>query len=297
MKKIGIFLASTFIITWTIVFIIMFNGGATNPLYTVGLVVCMLVPAISVLITCIITNEGFKGVWIKPNFKGNLKYYLIAWLSPVILIIFGAIIYFLLNPSHFDANMTFIISSTKDKLLSLGQTVPSDEKLRSMLLIQVGTSIFIAPIINFIPALGEELGWRGYLLPRLCEKYKPIIAVIISGAIWGVWHAPMIAMGHNYGLGYRFAPIGGILAMIVFCIFVGAIFSYVSLKSKSAIPAAIGHGMLNGFAGIGVMFTNVATNNFIGPLPMGIIGGLGFIIAGTICLVLLRGENIISDSI
>lgn len=295
MKRIGIFLLSTFIITWTIEFIIMFNGGATNPLYTVALGICMLVPAISVFLTCATTKDGFKGVWIKPNFKGNLKYYLIGWLSPVILIISGAAIYFLLNPSHFDSNMTFIISSTKDKLLSLGQVVPSDNQLRSILLIQIGTSIFIAPIINFIPALGEELGWRGYLLPRLCEKYKHITAVIISGVIWGIWHAPMIAMGHNYGLGYRFAPIGGIVAMIVFCIFVGAIFSYVSLRAKSAIPAAIGHAMLNGFASVGAIFTNVATNNFIGPLPMGIIGGLGFIIAGTICLILLSRENIISD--
>ena len=295
MKKIGVFLTSTFIITWAIGFIIMFNGGATNPLYTTALGICMLVPAISVLITCTITKEGFKGLWIRPNFKGHLKYYLMAWLSPIILIIVGAVIYFLLNPSHFDGNMTFIISNTKDKLLSLGQAVPSDEQLRSILLIQIGTSIFIVPIVNFILALGEELGWRGFLLPSLCEKYKPIIAVIISGVIWGIWHAPMIAMGHNYGLKYRFAPIGGILAMIVFCIFVGAIFSYVSLKVKSAIPAAIGHAMLNGFASVGAIFTNVATNNFIGPLPTGIIGGIGFIITGSICLFLLNRENIISD--
>lgn len=293
MKRICIFLSSTFIITWAITFILMVKGGIDNPFYTFALAGCMIVPAISVLITRGITKEGFKDLWIKPNLKGHIKYYLIAWLLPVSLIILGSIVYFLLNPSHFDGNMTFIISNTKDKLLGLGQAVPSDNQLRSMLLVQIGISIFIAPIINFIPALGEELGWRGYLLPKLCEKYKPVIAVIISGVIWGIWHAPMIAMGHNYGLGYKFAPIGGIVAMIVFCIFVGSIFSYVSLKSKSAIPAAIGHGMLNGFASVGMLFTNVATNNFIGPLPMGIIGGSGFIIAGTVCLVLLsREENI-----
>ena len=74
----------------------------------------------------------------------------------VVLIIGDTALYFLLNPSHFDANRTFIISSTKDSLLSLGQVLSSDEQIRSILLIQIGISIFLPPIINFIPALGAR---------------------------------------------------------------------------------------------------------------------------------------------
>jgi hypothetical protein len=38
--------------------------------------------------------------------------------------------------------------------------------------------------------LGEELGWRGFALPRLLERWSPITASLVLGLIWGVWHLP-----------------------------------------------------------------------------------------------------------
>ena len=75
MKKIFIFLAITFLATWTLAFGLMANGGYRNPLTMIILSACMLVPAISVIITTLITKEKFKDVWIKPNFKGNIVDY------------------------------------------------------------------------------------------------------------------------------------------------------------------------------------------------------------------------------
>jgi len=44
----------------------------------------------------------------------------------------------------------------------------------------------------FIPSLGEELGWRGFALPRLQAQYGPIQAAIILGALQGIWHLPVL---------------------------------------------------------------------------------------------------------
>lgn len=286
MKKIKIFIGITFLLTWSITFLLMANGGYQNQYTTVALMICMMMPLVSVVITTLITKNRFKDVWIKPNFKGNLKHYLIAWLAPVVIIVFGAGLYFLIFPAQFDPQMTTFIDSTKNQMTTLGQTPPSTEELRSLIIVQLIASIFIAPIVNFITCLGEELGWRGYLLPELCKEYKPAKAIIISSIIWGIWHAPMVAMGHNYGLGYLGAPWTGILSMIVFCIATGALLSYVTLKTKSSIPATIGHSMINGFSALGIMFSSSTNMNpFIGPMPVGIVGGIGFIIVAIICLI------------
>ncbi len=292
MKKVNIFLSITFILTWSIAFGLMFNGGAQNPYYFIGLIACMSVPAIATVITTLITKEKFKDVWIKPNFKGNLKYYLLAWLAPIFLTLLGALVYFLIFPSHFDGSMSVMIDATKNQLASLGQSVPNDSQIKTLIIVQLASGIFIAPIANFLPCLGEELGWRGYLLPNLMKKYSPIKSTLISGVIWGIWHAPMIAMGHNYGLGYLFAPWSGIFAMIIFCILAGSLLSYVTIQSKSCIPAVIGHAMINGFAGAGIAFLAIKNPNpFIGPAPVGIIGGIGFVVVGIICFKLIAKSD------
>ncbi len=63
--------------------------------------------------------------------------------------------------------------------------------------IQIAISFTLGPLINTLLALGEELGWRGFLLPSLLPlgQWR---AILMSGLIWGVWHAPAILQGHNY---------------------------------------------------------------------------------------------------
>ena len=286
MKKVNIFLSITFVATWSIAFWLMGNGGYQNPLAQIVLMVCMIIPAISAILTSFITKENIKDLWIKPNFKNNKKIYLIAWFLPAILIVLGAGVYYLVFPSHFDLSMSTFIKLTQGQMVAMGQVAPSVEELRSLLIMQMIIAVLLAPILNFIACLGEELGWRGFLLPTLNEKYSYLKSTIKSGVIWGIWHAPMIAMGHNYGLGYFGAPWGGILAMIVFCVVVSAFLSYMTFKTKSCIPAVLSHGMINGFASFSTVFIAVPrVNPFIGPSPVGILGGVGFIVVGIICLI------------
>ncbi len=288
MKRLGIFLVTTFVSTWVIGFGLIYanNHYDLNPLIVTGVMaICMLFPAICSIITRLVTKEGFKNLGLRPNLKGNkknIKYYLLAWFLPSILIILGAVIYFCIFPQSFDGGMTSMLQQYQNVGVEM-----SFEKLRTIAIIETLVAIFLAPLLNLIPCLGEELGWRGYLLPKLTEHYSYVSSILISGIIWGLWHAPFIIMGHNYGVGYTLWPLGGIIAMTIFCILFGAFSSYITIKSKSVLPAAITHGSLNGLVAISTffVFTDKA-NPFIGPLPTGLIGGIGIIITGIICIIL-----------
>lgn len=282
MKRLLIFLGITFFLTWSLEFGLMAAGGLSTSYAIMVLSLVMLIPALSVIITRLITKEGFKDLRLKPHFKGNIRYYLMAWFGPAFLILLGAIIYFLIFPSNFDPTLSHMV----DIFQANGGNL-TGSAFTSFIILQFVMGILLAPLLNIITTSGEEMGWRGYLLPKLQEHVSLPNAVLISGVIWGIWHAPIIALGHNYGLGYPFFPWGGILAMIVFCVFVGSFFSFLAVRTRSFLPAAIAHGSLNGFAAISLIFTKGTTSPFIGPLPVGIIGGIGFIVVGTTCFVIM----------
>ena len=48
-----------------------------------------------------------------------------------------------------------------------------------------------------LSAFWEELGWRGYLLPTLLHRVRPVPAAIVIGAIWGGWHLPIMLAAHT----------------------------------------------------------------------------------------------------
>ncbi len=282
MKRIAVFLSMTFVLSWGAEFYLWQNGGLENPYIQIILTGIMLIPAISVLLTRRITGEGFQDMWLRLDFKKNLRTYLVAWFGPPALIILGTALYFLLFQSNFDPEMTLL----RESMQAASTAEPAEITTQALVLtvlMQSLISIIFAPLLNIVPSLGEELGWRGYLLPKLSERFSRKKAVLLNGIVWGVWHAPIIAMGYNYGKNYLGYPFTGILAMILFCCFVGSFFSWLAFQARSAIPAAIAHGALNGFASIGVFFLKNGPDPLVGPYATGIIGGIGFIIVGILC--------------
>ncbi|NTV89661.1 MAG: CPBP family intramembrane metalloprotease, partial [Clostridiales bacterium] len=110
-------------------------------------------------------------------------------------------------------------------------------------------------------------------------------ALIITAVIWGFWHAPVIVMGHNYGTDYFGYPYLGILAMVVFCIVLGIIEGYISIKLESAIPAAMIHSTVNAGAGLMLYLTKGNLNPLLGPTIVGVLGCIPFIILAVVLFV------------
>ncbi len=75
------------------------------------------------------------------------------------------------------------------------------------------------PRFNMFPALGEEVGWRGYMMPRLKERFGLLNGRLLGGVvIWGIWHWPlMLLVGYEYGTNYLGAPLLGLVVWCVVC--------------------------------------------------------------------------------
>ncbi|MBR3972699.1 MAG: CPBP family intramembrane metalloprotease [Oscillospiraceae bacterium] len=295
-RRILTYLLITFCLTWGYCFLILYpmvNGETLNGLPSVAAqlltAICMFFPAIGVLLTRLITKEGFRNCWLKPNFKKNIKTYLLAWFGPGILTLAGAALYFLLFPDNLDFSFSYFITTLESAGAPL-ETLPMPIEL--LMVIQCLQALFLAPAMNFIVCFGEEWGWRGYLLPKMKEKLPTVPMLLVTGIIWGLWHAPLTAIGHNYGVGYPGFPFAGIGMMCLFCIVLGVFMSYVTLKTGSCIPAVLAHGAVNGIGAIGIYLTKDGGNPFIGPAPMGIIGLIPFMIVAMIMAIRLsRREN------
>jgi membrane protease YdiL (CAAX protease family) len=164
-----------------------------------------------------------------------------------------------------------------------GQALPAIDPW-VVVLSQTLTALIAAPIINAIPILGEEFGWRAYLQPKLMQLGGRK-AMLLMGVIWGLWHAPLIAMGHNYGTEYPGAPWLGIITTIWIMFILGTFLGWATLRGGSVWPAVIGHGAINGIAGIYVFFTQGSPNLILGPSLVGIIGSWTIAVAALIILL------------
>ncbi len=118
--------------------------------------------------------------------------------------------------------------------------------------------------INGLFAFGEEYGWRGVL----AEELRPLGAVranLLTGLLWGFWHAPIIVFGHNYGVEWGW----GILVMIAWVTPFSFLLWQARERTGSVLAPAILHGAGNGV--LGVFAFLVAGGHILVALPVGLV--------------------------
>lgn len=258
-KRLFIYLALSFGLAWGIFFAFILSGNkwdGSNQYMEQLVGLGMLMPLVAHVLTRWISKEGFAmtgkdSLMLGISFK-NKKwiYYLFALFVPWVYFEVSQLFTLIFVPTSFD-------TSILDEL-GYGKGIA-----------------FVFPIITItsctivsFAALGEEGGWRGYMMPKLIKLIGLPKSIVVGGIIWGLWHAPLTCVGHNFGTTYPGFPYLGIIFMCIWCTLIGIMLTYITIKTQSVWPAAIMHAVNNGNPSILRFFVNL---DVLDQSPFGII--------------------------
>ena len=255
-------------LAWLVALPLWTGDGLAHPLAGLIIQAMMFTPALAVVIVLLVfrpIGKGarlrFLGMWPLRPAKPVVWMMVIGLFAPVVLIAASVAVAALcgwvtLDLVHFSGFAQVLAATTP--------AVPPIV----VIIAQLIAIPFAAATINAVLAFGEELGWRGFLLPAL----RPLgtwPALLISGAVWGLWHAPVILLGYNFGR----TDITGVLFMMLGCTAWGILLGWLRLRSASLWPAVFAHGAMNA-AGAMIALVHAAGTTFDMALagPLGIAG-------------------------
>ncbi|HTE00156.1 MAG TPA: type II CAAX endopeptidase family protein [Mucilaginibacter sp.] len=231
-KAITLFLLFTFGLSSIYYFLIIYNGtlGSGMGFYVTGLMYC---PALSALITTKIMKRKIADLgwqW------GNPKYQLWSYLTPLLYSLVAYLVIWLVGWGGFyDHSLITQVAQ------SFGFT-----HLPNFLVIII-YFIFLGAIgmtRSLSTAIGEEIGWRGFLVPELAKSNSFTKTALISGLIWSVWHYPILIFA-DYNSG---TPIWyGLTCFTVMVVSISFVFTWFRLKSNNLWTGAILHASHNLF--------------------------------------------------
>lgn len=229
---------------------------------------------------CLILFEG-KISRFRMFLNFPLRLLRLYLLSP--LIVYAALgIYILMATSLNLFNFSTYIDLMKKNLAeSLNAPVDEVTYLAQILAYaQIAMSYIAAITLNMLFALGEEIGWRGYLYTLLGSK--PVFkTALIIGIIWGFWHTPaIILLGYNY----QFNRLAGIPLFTTLAV----LFTYPQLlltdrARGSVLPSSAFHGAINAIWGLTAIATRLPAD--FGELMLG-LGLTGILSWSTLDVIL-----------
>lgn len=299
-KKFVVYMIVAFVSAWILQFVGMaglFSGQAI--IYQGALAVSMYMPLVAVIIASKGIRKVKSGIEWGIHFKRNWKRFLIAWFLPALAAILGAVLYFMIFPEKYDMNCGALIQT----LEANGVMMDAEGKVQGIPLnllsiIQLISAVTYAPLINTFAAVGEEAGWRGYMTPVLSKWLGKGRALILSGIIWAIWHAPVIVFaGYEYGMGYKGEPVLGVLMMCGLTTSFGIILSYFYEKSQSIWIPSLMHGAINAVAGLPLYYMKEMPQHYLlGPTPAGLISGIPLFVLGIVLFIKMTEKRQVSGA-
>jgi uncharacterized protein len=255
-------------------------GEPAAPMVLVLAVGYMPAPLVAALITEKIAGEGYlmrriftrrlgrqllRTLVVVPAVIVSLLLVMVglSWLAGTVVGISGA--GRLLTSVEDLVASTLAVSGASMDATAVAKVTASTPPLWGLLAIAVLLALLAGFTINGVTAFGEEYGWRGWLADELAGL-GAVRANLLTGVMWGLWHAPLILLGYNYD-SYR---LPGVVAMIAWCVAGSFLLWRIRQVTGTVLAAAIAHGAINGFAGIFLLI--LAGSNPLLAAPVGAVG-------------------------
>lgn len=230
-RNITLFLVLTFAFS-SVWYYFILSAGSMNVHGGAFVMALMWSPGVAALLTRLITQHNLRGFGWRP---GKPRYLAYAYVIPLLAAI----------PVYGFVWLTGLAGTDFSIIGSLGFGMVDASATWQALLV----FMLVGPLLSLQAAIGEELGWRGLLVPELARRYGNDVGAfhklaLISGAIWSVYHYPVLLFAdYNAGLGWWVS-----LPAFTLLVMTGSyIFAWLTLKSGSFWPAALLHATHNLF--------------------------------------------------
>jgi len=211
----------------------------------------MYTPTVGALLALKASGRGAAGEL--RSYLGSVRRALAGFLLAPLLAYFAVGVYVVLGFALGLVDLGKPVRVVAEQLAQrAGLRIP-EEGVRLLLLAQFPLAYVAALTVNALFALGEELGWRGYMYRRLGSR-PDLRSTLAIGAVWGLWHATAIGLlGHNYPA-LRWA---GVPLFAIFCTLLTALMLPLVERSGSVLPAVSLHGAVNALWGFTALVTRV----------------------------------------
>lgn len=254
-RAVAAFVAIAFGLPWLVEIPVWAGDGLADPLFLPLTLVMMFMPALAaVIVTFWLLKPAHPArfLGLTPVRPGGrfVRFALLALVAPSVLAALAALL---------GAAAGIVTLGTSSAQLATLAILP------------------LQCLVVAVAAFGEELGWRGFLMTAL-RPLGALPALLITGVVWGLWHAPLILLGYNYGQPNAL----GLVHMVGFTVLVGVLLGWLRMRSESVWTCAIAHGSIN--AAAGVVLVAVTTGSQV--LDASLLGWSGwFVLAVAIALV------------
>lgn len=279
-----VFVLTACALAWLVALPLWLGDGLAEPITVVLLPVMMFTPALATLLVVFVMGvpargqrARFLGLWPLRPAKRVVWLMVAGWLAPMLLVGLSVVVAAALGFVPLDLTFSALAAQLQSTLPPGTPLPPVGVVVMAQLaLLPVGA------LFNSVFAFGEELGWRGWLLPAL----RPLgtwPALLLSGVIWGVWHAPVILLGYNFAR----PDITGVLFMVGGCVAWGIVLGWLRLRSASVWPAVIAHGSLNAAGGL-ILLVAATQPDMALAGPLGVAAWI--VLAVVVVVLVLTGQ-------